>query len=229
VGSTVLADVILTYSNSTTIGTSGSSPFSWAEGTNYATASTLGIVGAGTTCTPGAVTTGTTCYALSAVINGIPSVPTLAINTFNFNLQSVANAWKLASAQISDSGAGTQGGTPVACAFEFISDSQVIVPGATPGFVISVSSACTATITPAGTPTANAGCAAAATTGVTSVNLISGVITSYGSTGAVGTWTCGPTVTTGTPPITVLDVSYYISAVNGATLTGSTVYVTPYM
>jgi hypothetical protein len=156
-------------------------------------------------------------------------VPTLALNAFNFNLQSVANAWKLGSAQITDSGAGSQGGTPVSCAYAFISDAQVVVPGVTPGFMISVSAGCVVTITVAGIPTVNAACNAGGTTGVTAVNLASGVITSYGSTGAVGTWTCGPTVVAGAPPLTALDVSYYVSAATGATLTGSTIYVSPYM
>jgi hypothetical protein len=226
----VVADVILSYSLGSTFGAAGSSPFTWNQGPDYSDANTLHIVtsGACSAGAPGAPLSSSTCYALATTVNGVADVPTLAVNVYEFDLVAFGDAWTL-----QDSGftytAATQGGTPVGCAFAFISDAAVSVPGAsnpvTPaayyqptlsytGGGEGAGGTCTAAVTTVGAPALNAACTGASTRGVAVIDLLAG-----SESASSVHFSCD--ISAGTVAASeALSVSYFVYAVTGATTTG---------
>lgn len=231
VSGTVLADVVLSYALTSNIGASGSSPFTWNEGTNYPTASTLNIVAA-TSCSaglPGLPNSASTCYSLTTSVNGVASVTTLALNVYEFDYITAGDAWTLSNLGMTFA-AATQGATPVGCAFAVISDGAVSIAGAanppTPasyyqptlsetGGGEGAGGTCTAAVTTVGAgPVRNSACDTGTTVGYAIVDLLKGTSSGPG-------FSC--TILKTTPVGTTLTVSYMVYAVTGATATGAAI------
>ncbi len=191
---TVVADVVLSYTLSNSASSTTSSPFSWQQGPNYATASGLSFIT--DTCNPSAVgAASTSCFSLSASVTSPEYVPTTLINmyTFQWLAPSATIAAAIPAGAVQASGTGVL--PPGSCAYAFISNGDL---GLT-SFTYTAGSPCT--ITAAAPTAAFAACGGALATGATeTINLLTAAVT--------GSTSC--TIAAGTAAGGALEVSYYV-------------------
>lgn len=200
----VVADVVLTYSLQSNVTTTNSSPFSWDQGSNYGTASSLSLVSE--TCQTGGTLGPSggpgTCFELSPTVSGVASVPTTLVSAYEFDL-TAATAPAAFSAAVT-AATGTLALGAGGCAFLYISN----VPLTTGSFAYT--SSCTVTVTaPAGA--SNAACGVGVGAGsVLTVNL---------QGGTSGSTSCA--VPNGQASAGLLFVSYYVYVPAANTISGS--------
>ena len=219
VSGTVLADVVLTYSVANNLNTGATSPFTFAEGSNYVTANGLGMLPA-PSCSPGAI--GSDCYQLDTTVVGVQYVPTEILNGYSFEETAATTAaWTVGSTSIATV-APNPVPTNVVCAFAFISD-ETLAPGD-----VTVST----TSTTCGTPslsltgaTLDAACGTGSTGGISAIDLTTGTVVT--STGA---WTCSIASGSGAASTAVLTISYFIYSTTAPSATaaaGASIQISP--
>ena len=209
VSGSVVADVVLTYVANTGVAANATSPFAWAEGSNYATAAGFGFA---TTSFPGGGTFGP---SMTTTLAGVEDVNVELVNINTFTLAST-----LPSGDTAVLGGMLTSGAPttvanVVCAYAIIT---AYVP-ATSGTSVSGAPAGCGAFVPTSTGTVGAGCTG---TPYAVVNLL---------TGAIGTDTIGGacSLTSSTSaPATILYVSFAIytdGTVSGASMASFSVPV----
>ncbi len=168
VSGSVVADVVLTYVANTGVAANATSPFAWAEGSNYATAAGFGFA---TTSFGG----GTSGPSMTTTLAGVEYVNVELVNINTFILANTLPSGDTATlGGILTSGAPTTVGG-VVCAYAFITG---YVPS-TSGSPVSGAPAGCGAFVPGSTGTLGAGCTG---TPYAVVNLL---------TGSIGTDTIG--------------------------------------
>lgn len=208
----VVADVILTYTLSNSIGSVGSSPFAWEEGANYQTAADLSLV-SGQTCQGVSATPSATCYQLGTTVSAIADTATTMINIYAFTWTAAGAAsgfgWNIGPGQL----AFTSGATVLGahdCAYLVVSnallgeDDIAFNPGT-----------CAITVTPSAANADTACGGAAVTAGAAVYDLVSGNSVS-------GSYACD---TTGNAAGPALEISYVLYTPSGATGTAATMSI----
>lgn len=193
---TVLADVVLSYSDNNGLGANAASPLVFQNGGNYATAHSLGIA-------TNAYAVGSNGPTVTTTISGVSGVPVEALNVTELATGSTLGA-ALHLGNVATVGASTLTPANVVCAYAFISTAA---PALGTIGVAGAPAGCAATVPALGQ--VSAGCGGSATAQVATVNLLTGAIT-----GSIATAGC--TVASGTiSGVVILYVSYAVTT-NGA-------------
>jgi hypothetical protein len=208
VSGTVIADVVLAYTDNNSVGTNTTSPFQFVQGSNYASANGMGFV-------TNAYPAGTSGPTVTTTINGVSSVPVLLFDVTEFATGKVlTTSAHVSNVNVPAPSVLTPAG--VVCAYAFISTAA---PSLGTTGVTGAPAGCSATMPALGS--LSAGCTGGTASTVV-VNLLTGVIT--------GTIAGSCTVPTATVSgVTVLYISYAITvnaAVTATTLNAFTVPIT---
>ncbi len=220
VSGAVVADVILVYTATTSVG-NAANPFGWVQGANAPGAASLGIATITCTTSVGPLQTcpvagAAPAYELATTLNGVPTVTIEVLDLAEFGN---AAAITLATGQtitvsVLANGVAPAGGitaTNVVCAFAVVSDFAPSAAALTSW--ASGIAGCTIVV-PTVPTTPDAGClGTGGTAGNTIINLISGGSVTQPATG----WTCSVPTLTGSA--SELYVSYML--VTSATASGN--------
>ncbi len=219
VSGTVLADVVLTYSVANNLNTGATSPFTFAEGSNYVTANGLGMLPA-PSCNPGAL--GSDCYQLDTTVVGVQYVPTEILNGYSFEeTEATTAAWTVGSTSIAGVAPSTAP-TNVVCAYAFISD-ETLAPGDVT--VSTTSTSCTTPSLSLTGATLNAACGTGSTGGISAIDLTTGTVVA-----TTGPWTCSIASGSGAASTMLLTISYFIYSNTGRSTTaaaGASIQISP--